>query len=90
MTNRIWELADFRCSGCNRLLMKQAIALGRVELKCPKCGRYITFSSGYQEDKETGKTAEIKQGVYYAKIDEEREINFIDKDFSLLSRKKQK
>ncbi len=65
MANRIWEVADFRCS-CGKLLMKQAIAQGRVELKCDRCKRVVTFSSGYQEDEMTGKTAELKQNVWFA------------------------
>lgn len=67
MTNRIWEIAEFRCS-CGKLLMKQAITKGIVELKCSRCNRIITFSSGYQEDEETGKVAELKNGVYYPKL----------------------
>lgn len=63
---KIWEVADFRCQ-CGKLLMKQAIAEGRVELKCPRCNRIVTFSSGYQEDEETSKTCELQNGKWYAK-----------------------
>lgn len=64
MTQRIWEVADFRCV-CGKLLMKQAITDGVVELKCPRCNRIVRFSSGIQEDKNTRKTAELIQGKWF-------------------------
>ncbi len=47
----ILEVADFRCKFCNHLLMKGAIAMGKVELKCNHCKRIVFFETPFAEIK---------------------------------------
>ncbi|MFZ5986785.1 MAG: Com family DNA-binding transcriptional regulator [Bacillota bacterium] len=32
------ELAELHCIGCGRLLLKEAMLIGKIEIKCGSCG----------------------------------------------------
>ena len=60
---KIIELAEFRCH-CGKLLCKEYVIDGTVELWCEKCEKLITLNTTPAE--EPSKTCELKEGVYYA------------------------
>ena len=33
-------MIELRCRGCNRLLMKEDVRNGSIEIKCPSCGTF--------------------------------------------------
>ena len=43
-TNEI-DLSEIHCCGCGRFLGLSAIAVGIIQIKCPKCKKWTTVSS---------------------------------------------
>lgn len=61
--SKLWEIADWRCN-CGHLLMKQAIAKGRVEIKCLSCKRIMTFNTEVIDWTDKNSTAVIPNFSY--------------------------
>ena len=59
--NEEGELAPFRCFRCGRLLAKEAILVGIVEIKCKNCKAINTLVGEYSLNFEEEKNAKIKK-----------------------------
>lgn len=46
ITYKTEQSSDVRCCNCGKLLAKEAMGDGKIELKCPKCKKLnkVTFS----------------------------------------------